>query len=97
MDMSYVHAEKLLNSLGKKWVPSIILELNEKKAMRFTDIKKEFSLSSVSLTKVLSVLYKNGIIEKGLTVDVPIQAEYILTEFGKKIAKLVKNLNELTL
>lgn len=93
--MSYLIIEDLLKVFGKKWASSIALEILENKAMRFTDIKKSLSLNPVSLTNSLAALYKAGIIEKSLTVDVPVQTEYTLTDYGKKVVKILKSINDI--
>ena len=79
-------------TLGNKW--SLVITYNLMKSpKRFNELKACIpGISSKVLTQNLSELQKNGIIEKRIILDQPEKTEYILTEKGEDLRKVMQEL-----
>ena len=82
--------------LSKKWSLIILLEifkgLNEKK--RYSEIKKNIpNISPKILSTRLKELEKEGVLIKNIdTSSFPIKCEYSLTNSGKDLINIIKNI-----
>ena len=76
--------------IGNKW--SLVITYNLMKSpKRFNELKACIpGISSKVLTQNLSELQKNGIIEKKTILDQPEKIEYVLTEKGEDLRKLMQ-------
>ncbi|MFQ6087759.1 MAG: winged helix-turn-helix transcriptional regulator [Candidatus Methanofastidiosia archaeon] len=78
---------KVMNIFSQKWTIEIIYLLKKKGKMRFNEIKKFLKgISSRTLTDKLTILVKNGYVERKVFDEVPVRVEYSLTEEGKNLA-----------
>ena len=77
-------------TIGNKW--SLVITYNLMKSpKRFNELKACIpGISSKVLTQNLSELQKNGIIEKKTTLGQPEKTEYVLTEKGEDLRKLMQ-------
>lgn len=78
--------------IGNKW--SLVITYNLMKSpKRFNELKACIPMiSSKVLTQNLSELQKNGIIEKRIIPAQPEKIEYVLTEKGEDLRKLMQEL-----
>lgn len=77
------------NLISKKWTMLIIYNLL-KENKRFNGLKACMDgISSKTLSKELSTLVKEGIVERRVHPGPPIKVEYSLTDMGKDLEGLV--------
>ncbi|CAG0977865.1 HTH-type transcriptional regulator YodB [Methanosarcinales archaeon] len=79
-------------TIGNKW--SLVITYNLMKSpKRFNELKACIpGISSKVLTQNLSELQKNGIIEKRIILDQSEKTEYVLTEKGEDLRKLMQEM-----
>ncbi len=79
-------------TIGNKWALVITHNLM-KSPKRFNELKACIpGISSKVLTQNLSELQKNGIIEKKTIPDQPEKTEYVLTDKGEDLRKLMQEM-----
>ena len=87
---------KTMEYLSKKWSLIIILEIykGENEEKRYSIIKKNIpTISPKILSTRLKELEKEGIIKKNIdTSSFPIKCEYSLTNSGKDLINIIKNI-----
>ncbi|WP_078555070.1 winged helix-turn-helix transcriptional regulator [Bacillus alkalicellulosilyticus] len=84
--------EKALNIIGGKWSFLILRELF-KGTRRFGEIKKSIpKISPKALTDTLRHLEDNAIVTRKVYATVPATVEYSLTEKGKALEKILKEM-----
>ncbi|MEL7120242.1 MAG: helix-turn-helix domain-containing protein [Bacteroidota bacterium] len=82
-----------LRFIGKRWKPAVIWKINEGK-IRFKLIKEVLPyISDKMLSNTISELETDGIIEKIVFKEVPLRVEYKLTDFGRKLLPVLKEMN----
>ena len=80
--------------LGTKWKPIIIYALRERK-VRFGQLHAVIgSISKKVLTSTLRELEADGILFREEFKELPPRVEYTLTEKGKSLLPIIKNLAE---
>lgn len=85
---------KSMNMIGGKWKP-IIIYLIMNKINRFGEMQKNIiGISKQMLTKQLRELEKDNLINRKVYAVVPPKVEYSLTLKGKKVLKIIKELEK---
>lgn len=79
----------LFHIITSKWV-SLILAALADGSLRYSQLAARIAgVSPKMLTQTLRVLETNGLIERHVTMDVPVQVDYQLTELGKGLLPLI--------
>ena len=87
-DLTYV-----IGKIGGRWKLQILSALEEKK-LRFTDLKKEFSLiTERMLTLQLRALEQDGLIKRTVYAEVPPRVEYELTDLAVELTPILEQLS----
>jgi DNA-binding HxlR family transcriptional regulator len=84
--------EAAIEAIGGKWKGIILFHLtNETK--RFNELKRLMpSVTQRMLTKQLRELESDGIVNRHIYAEVPPKVEYSLTDFGKTLLPILKEL-----
>lgn len=78
--------------IGGKWKSCILLELNEK-PMRPSELHREFrDASQRVIDQQLKELETHGMIRKKIFAELPPRSEYSITETGKTLIPIIKQL-----
>jgi DNA-binding HxlR family transcriptional regulator len=86
--------EAALEVIGGKWKGSILYRLLEG-TKRFNEMKRMFhSLTQRILTQQLRELERDGMIHREVYAEVPPRVEYSLTEMGRTLAPVLKQLRD---
>lgn len=76
----------IIDVVSKKWTICIISVLEEKKPLRYNEIKNKLGeISPKSLSDNLKLLEKRGLVERKVYPDIPPRVEYTLTKDGKEL------------
>ncbi len=88
--------EVALGQMGKKFDLLIIKSISKNKGrIGFNQLLKDIpSLNPRTLSTRLKDLEQNKIITKALIIGTPVKTEYALTEKGKKLIPLIKQIEE---
>lgn len=94
MDHKQCGVEKTLKIIGSKWTMNIIHNLfNGKK--RFGELQKLLvGISTKTLSQRLKELEKEKLISKKVFTEIPLHVEYSLTEKGKSLGNIFKQMAE---
>ena len=94
MDHKQCGVEKTLKIIGSKWTMNIIHNLfNGKK--RFGELQELLEgVSTKTLSQRLKELEKEKIISKKIFAEIPLHVEYSLTEKGKSLGAIFKQMAE---
>lgn len=85
---------KPLKLFGSKWTMDILYHLCSGKK-RFGELQRELDgISPKTLSERLDTLEEEKIVEKKVYVEVPLRVEYDLTERGKALKHIFRDLNE---
>lgn len=89
--------DKAINLLNKKWSVQIIRDMffGKKHFKQFQEDKP--NLSNKVLSNCLKNLEKNGLIKKKVLNTTPVTTEYLLTDYGKSLNKVIYELAMFTL
>jgi DNA-binding HxlR family transcriptional regulator len=80
--------------MGGKWKSCILLELAEK-SMRPSELHREFlDVSPRVINQQLKELEFHGMIKKKIFAELPLRSEYSITEMGKTLLPLIKQIEE---
>ena len=82
----------LLRVISKTGCDVVLISLSEKEEMNFSDIAKRMKHRPTA-TRALKELTKAGLLEREVLEDRSVR--YRLTEKGKAVSKIVKNLKEI--
>lgn len=75
-----------LEIFGGKWNSRVLCVLNEKKKLRYSEIRKEMvNVTDAVLAATLKTLIKNKLISRKSYDEIPPRVEYSLTERGKSV------------
>lgn len=84
--------DRTVRSLGiffRKWVVEIMFVLSQKGTMRFNELKSSLDgISSRTLSKRLTELDEQGLVDRTLYDEMPVRTDYELTEKGADVANL---------
>lgn len=84
-----------MDVLSGKWKISIVATLCYHSKRRFSDILHDVSgISNKMLSKELKDLEMNKLITRTVLDTKPITVEYSLTDYGKELNVMIKNLSE---
>ena len=79
-------AEGAINTISKKWALLIINALGNHQTLRYSELMKELKgISPKSLADTLSLLSKEGLVQKESFAEIPPRVQYSLTEDGKQL------------
>lgn len=85
---------KTLKIIGSKWTMMILHNLFDGKK-RFGELQRALeTISPKTLSQRLQELEKDGIITRHVFTEIPLHVEYNLTEKGKSLKKLFKDMAE---
>ncbi len=85
----------ILARIGEKWTLLVLLELNQRGTMRFSELNKAIpDVSQRMLTATLRSLEGDGLIARTVFAEVPIRVEYELTDRAKTLLPLIDLLVE---
>ena len=80
-------------TFGGKWKSRIICLLNYYKTLRYNQLKKELTnISDTILAQMLKELINDGIIDKMQFNEIPPHVEYSLSNKGKSLHPILKNI-----
>ncbi|MBP1932221.1 DNA-binding HxlR family transcriptional regulator [Ammoniphilus resinae] len=77
--------------LGKRWTGLILFQLLMG-PQRFSEIESALPVSGRLLTERLKELEKEGIVHRQIYPEVPVRVEYSLTEKGRALEPIFKDL-----
>lgn len=73
----------------RKWVVELMFVLSQKGTLRFNELKTSLEgISSRTLSKRLTELEDQGLVDRTLFDEMPVRVEYELTEKGTNVAML---------
>ncbi|MEG0471535.1 MAG: helix-turn-helix domain-containing protein [Solibacillus sp.] len=84
---------KAMELVGKRWTALIIYQLLEG-SQRFNAIESSMPISGRLLSERLKELEKEGIVERNVFSEVPIRVEYSLTEKGRSLEQVVREIEK---
>ncbi|UCH89023.1 MAG: helix-turn-helix transcriptional regulator [Thermoplasmata archaeon] len=86
--------EETIKLIGKKWYLMIINELM-KNPRRFNELKNSIEgISSKVLSDCLTTLVQEELVHRRVFSEAPIKVEYSLTEKGRDLNKIFKDMDE---
>ena len=86
---------QVLDVVGGTWRMNILWVINKHKKIRFNQLRREVEgITTISLTRGLDVLIENQLVEKYDYESLPLRTEYELTEKGKSLMPILKDLNQ---
>lgn len=83
-----------LSAIGDKWSMQIILHLYENEPVRFNACQEANGINSKTLTQRLQALGDEGLVAKQEYKEYPPRVEYVLTEQGKALVPVIKQLSK---
>lgn len=87
--------EESLHIIAGKWKPIILLHLALQGTQRFTALKRRIpGVTQKMLTAQLRELEQEDLIERTVYPEVPPRVEYALTEHGRTIEHILRELND---
>jgi DNA-binding HxlR family transcriptional regulator len=88
------YVDTTLNSIGGKW-KLIILWYIHKEKLRFSELEKKIpGINQKMLTQQLRELEKDELISRKVYPVVPPKVEYAITDHGKSLQKVLKELDK---
>ena len=82
-----------LEIFGGKWDSRVICVLNEKKVLRYSEIRKEMgNITDAVLSSTLKKLITNGLIQRKSYDEIPPKVEYSLTEKGESVVPILQSI-----
>lgn len=85
--------EAAIEAIGGKWKGLVLYHLS--KTQRFNELRRLMpTITQRMLTKQLRELERDGIINRKVYAEVPPKVEYSLSEFGKTLQPILKELEK---
>lgn len=82
--------EGIITTVSKKWAIMIISALGQQDRLRFNDLMSTLEgISPKSLSDLLKILQKEGLIKRETFSEIPPRVEYCLTEDGKQLCEAI--------
>ncbi len=82
-----------LEIFGGKWDSRVICVLNEKKVLRYSEIRREMmNVTDAVLAATLKKLIANELIDRKSYDEIPPRVEYSLTEKGKSVVPILQSI-----
>lgn len=89
-------AQALLKLLAGKWKPEIF-RLASDSPVRFSGLLRQIDGSNKqTLSLALKELEENGLLQKDIIKEKPLHIEYRLTDYGKSLVPILKQLESLS-
>lgn len=86
---------QVLDVVGGKWRMNILWVINKHQMIRFNKLRREVEgITTISLTRGLDVLLEHQLVEKVDFESMPLHTEYQLTEKGKSLMSILRDLNQ---
>lgn len=82
--------EKAMDLINKRWVGMIVYQLLSG-PQRFCTIETSIGISGRVLSERLKNLEQEGIVKREVFPETPVRIEYSLTEKGKALEPIIKN------
>lgn len=83
----------VLDRFGDKWSILVLLVLDEAAVLRFNELHKSIdTISQKMLAITLKTLEADGLVKRTMYPQIPPRVEYELTERGKSLLPLIRNL-----
>ena len=83
----------ILSRIGSKWSMLVLVTLDANGTMRFNEIQKSIGdISQRMLTLTVRTLEADGLIKRNVYPEVPPRVEYALTDRGRSLMPLLKEL-----
>ena len=83
----------ILSRIGSKWSMLVLVTLDANGTMRFNEIQKSIGdISQRMLTLTVRTLEADGLIKRDVYPEVPPRVEYTLTDRGRTLMPLLKEL-----
>lgn len=93
-DLGYEKFEKVVNMIGGKWKLRIIYMLAFHELLRYGELKRLLSpITHKMLSTQLKELEKDGLINRKEYQQIPPKVEYSLTEMGRDLKPVVKEIH----
>jgi DNA-binding HxlR family transcriptional regulator len=93
LDTANCPVRQVLDRIGDKWSTLIILILGENGVMRFNEIGAAIGdISQKMLTATLRNLEADGLVSRKMYPEIPPRVEYKLTELGRSLLPLIRQL-----
>jgi len=93
LDTANCPVRQVLDRIGDKWSTLIILILGESRVMRFNGIGSAIGdISQKMLTATLRNLEADGLVSRKMYPEIPPRVEYELTELGRSLLPLIRQL-----
>lgn len=81
--------------IGNKWHPVIVHRLLERGPLRFNELAEEIGgITNKVLSESLEDLAENGLVDRTVVNEKPVQVEYGLTERGQSLDTVIRALAE---
>ncbi|AVK49372.1 HxlR family transcriptional regulator [Clostridium sp. MF28] len=82
-----------LEIFGGKWKSRIICVLNEKKVLRYSEIRKEMmNITDAVLASALKELIRDEIVHRKSYDEIPPRVEYSLTKNGESVVPILQSI-----
>ena len=82
-----------LEIFGGKWDSRVICVLNEKKVLRYSEIRKEMmNVTDAVLSATLRKLITHGLVARKSYDEIPPRVEYTLTEKGASVVPILQSI-----
>mgnify|MGYP001458522116 CR=1 FL=1 len=82
-----------LEIFGGKWDSRVICVLNEKKVLRYSEIRKEMrNVTDAVLAATLKKLIANDLIQRKSYDEIPPRVEYSLSEKGQSVVPILQSI-----
>jgi DNA-binding HxlR family transcriptional regulator len=93
LDTANCPVRQVLDRIGDKWSTLVILILGESGVMRFNEIGVAIGdISQKMLTATLRHLEADGLVSRKMYQEIPPRVEYELTEMGRSLLPLIREL-----
>lgn len=93
LDTANCPVRQVLDRIGDKWSTLIILILGENGVMRFNGIGAAIGdISQKMLTTTLRNLEADGLVSRKMYSEIPPRVEYELTDLGRSLLPLIRQL-----
>jgi DNA-binding HxlR family transcriptional regulator len=82
-------ARELLAALSDKWVTLVLTALSDG-PQRYSELARAIAgVSQKMLTQTLRALERDGLVERSVTLSVPVRVDYALTPLGRSVLPVV--------
>lgn len=93
-DLENCPIRQVLDRFGDKWSILILIILDEKGKLRFTELSRHIGdISQKMLTVTLRTLETDGLIDRRSYPEIPPRVEYTLTDLGKSLLPHISGLS----